>query len=587
MKKPTQAKSARGARPPDPKGQGKAATKTSGRESIESFVVVFMAFLVWSIEAEGFVVPTGSMAPTLMGRHKEIVCPQCGYRFTVNADREVEPAGDSAGSGARIDVGTCENCRFECQVGEAPSFSGDRIYVMKDGVSLPFFATCGQVKLRRWDVAVFKLPEEPEVRYIKRLVGMSDEVIRIEGGDLSARPLSGSGEFRLLRRPLEHQQAMQQIVYDDAHRATALRGDPRWSRFSPERPGEWAEPDPGAFVPARRAGDWVELVYRHLVPAPEQWKAIATGSPPGGAARPTLITDYCSYNTDLSLRERGDGSAARSWFQPNWVGDLSLSLRLEVHALSGRIRLELMKGGRSNRCEIDLATGKATLYHDKTVLAGDVQTAITRAGTYGLTLANVDGRLTLWVDGALPFGAGCAYESAPRAVAPTASDLEPVRIGAQNAGIRVEGLILKRDIYYTLDPGQADYAALAWPASVNELELFEILSDPAQFSRLAHRPAKEYPIQPGHYLMLGDNSARSRDGRAWGQFDRLGGPIGPGAADDSGSSRASWEVPESLLVGKAFWVYWPHAKPVWPEVRVSTDIRLPILPYIERMRVIR
>ena len=70
--------------------------KRQRRESIESFVVVFLAFLIWSFEAEGFVIPTGSMAPTLMGRHKEIVCPECGYTYTVNADCEV----DSSGSGA-------------------------------------------------------------------------------------------------------------------------------------------------------------------------------------------------------------------------------------------------------------------------------------------------------------------------------------------------------------------------------------------------------------------------------------------------------------------------------------------------------
>ena len=63
-------------------------------ESIEAFVVVFVAFLVWSLEAEGFVIPTGSMATTLMGRHKEITCPQCGYVYTVNADREVESSGN-------------------------------------------------------------------------------------------------------------------------------------------------------------------------------------------------------------------------------------------------------------------------------------------------------------------------------------------------------------------------------------------------------------------------------------------------------------------------------------------------------------
>src|ERR1700733_15006378 len=107
----------------------------SGRESIESFVVVFVSFLIWSLEAEGFVIPTGSMAPTLMGRHKEIVCPECGYTFTVNADREVDSTGRGASTGRRVEWGTCENCRFQTPVGDTPSFSGDRIYVMKNGLS--------------------------------------------------------------------------------------------------------------------------------------------------------------------------------------------------------------------------------------------------------------------------------------------------------------------------------------------------------------------------------------------------------------------------------------------------------------------
>ena len=59
---------------------------------------------------------------------------------------------------------------------------------MKEGVSLPFLPRAGRVRLRRWDVAVFKLPEEPEVRYIKRLVGMPDEVVRIQGGDIWVKP---------------------------------------------------------------------------------------------------------------------------------------------------------------------------------------------------------------------------------------------------------------------------------------------------------------------------------------------------------------------------------------------------------------
>ena len=43
------------------------------RDTVEQIVVAFiLALLVRGFSAEAFVIPTGSMAPTLMGRHKEI-----------------------------------------------------------------------------------------------------------------------------------------------------------------------------------------------------------------------------------------------------------------------------------------------------------------------------------------------------------------------------------------------------------------------------------------------------------------------------------------------------------------------------------
>ncbi len=115
-----------GRRVPTAPGSGRspANKKASGRESIESFVVVFLAFLIWSIEAEGFVIPTGSMAPTLMGRHKDVVCPQCGYFYTVNADREVDLTGKDPSRGQRINSGVCENCRFETDRRRLTEFLG-------------------------------------------------------------------------------------------------------------------------------------------------------------------------------------------------------------------------------------------------------------------------------------------------------------------------------------------------------------------------------------------------------------------------------------------------------------------------------
>jgi signal peptidase I len=566
-------------------GESRVQKPRSGRESIESFVVVFLAFLIWSLEAEGFVIPTGSMAPTLMGRHKELACPQCGYVYTVNADREVEVSRLGPGAGPRIARGTCENCRFEAAVTDAPSFSGDRIYVMKEGLSLPFFPAAGRVQLARWDVAVFKLPEEPEVRYIKRLVGMPNEVLRIQGGELWVKLPDGPAEFERPLRPLDHQQAMQVMVYDDRHRAAALSGDPRWLRWSAAVPGAWTEPEPGTFVPDRPRTDWAELRYRHVVPDPGQWKAIRDGRRPTDLPRATIITDYSSYNTDLSDPDRAEPRrAARAWLQPHWVGDLTVSLRLIVRERAGRLRLELIEAGLSNRCEIDLASGEASLSHGGASLGHAASTGINGPGTYDVAFANVDGRLTLWVDGNLPFGGGRSYATNPQPMAPTAADLEPVRIAAHQAAIAVDNLVLKRDVYYTLEPSESDYADLG-AAQSDPSALFDLLSDPERFAFLTHHTPRDYPIAPGHYLMLGDNSPWSRDGRAWGQADQIG-PNLPGHGwDDSG--RASWEVPEALLVGKAFCVYWPHLQPVWPNLRLGEDIRLPALPYIQRMRWIR
>ena len=248
------------------------------------------------------------------------------------------------------------------------------------------------------------------------------------------------------------------------------------------------------------------------------------------------------------------------------------------------MRLELIKSGLSNRCEIDLATGEARLFHGTTAL-GPASDRIARPGTYELTFANVDDRLTLWVDGALPFGDGRTYDSHPGYVA---TDRGRSRTGADRRPAcrgRSRHLVLKRDVYYTLDPSETDYANLDAACAVRFLRPVRAALRPERFSRLAHHPPRDYPIAPGHYLMLGDNSPWSRDGRAWGRADQIDPDLPGHGWDDSG--RASWEVPEALLVGKAFCVYWPHPKPVWPRLRLGADLRLPILPYIERMRWIR
>ncbi|AMV39564.1 S26 family signal peptidase [Planctomyces sp. SH-PL62] len=557
-------------------------TRRNRRESIESLVVVVVGFLVWSLEAEGFVIPTGSMAPTLLGRHKEVECPECGWTYRVNADCEVEAVGAGGRTGLRVTWGVCENCRFSARIDDRPSFAGDRIYTVKSDVAIPLVPGLGRVEPKRWDVTVFKLPEDPTVRYIKRLVGMPGEVLRIKQGNLWRSDIDDGEAFEILRRPPEESLQVNIPVHDDTYRPRRLASDPRWRRWTSL--GGWEESTPGIYRAASDEG-WDELRYRHVVPSPEQWEALAAGREPDDPPQPTLITDFSSFNTDLAPQNLPQVRfVTRPWFQPHWVGDLALSLRLDVAGPSGRVRIELIEAGVSNRCEIDLATGEARIFHGDDPLGESRPTAVKERGSFDLTFANIDDRLTLWVDGVRPFGDGLAYGSGEgdAYLTPTVDDLEPARIAVSGAEVAVGGLVLKRDVYYTQSPGDPDSDDLLDYRGRPPRDLFALLADPSRYGGLRWRTPRDYPIEAGRYMMLGDNSSWSRDGRAWTRVDQTT-PTAPDRGwDDSG--RESWEVPRALVIGRAFGVYWAHMRPVWPRFRWGPDLVLPARPNVEAVR---
>ena len=94
----------------------KAPAKTqvphdSFREFIETIVfVVVLVLILKTFLAEAFVIPTGSMATTLLGYHGEVTCQQCGYRFLVNKSKEADPAERDH---RPVTACTCPNCLFE------------------------------------------------------------------------------------------------------------------------------------------------------------------------------------------------------------------------------------------------------------------------------------------------------------------------------------------------------------------------------------------------------------------------------------------------------------------------------------------
>ena len=120
------------------------------RETIESIIVaIVLALMFRAYEAEAFIIPTGSMAPSLQGQHMDLECDNCKLQYRAGASKE------SGLSGARdsIDSTYCPICQFRTQMRATEpdhvSNSGDRILVNKFVYD---FKTP-----ERYDVIVFKL----------------------------------------------------------------------------------------------------------------------------------------------------------------------------------------------------------------------------------------------------------------------------------------------------------------------------------------------------------------------------------------------------------------------------------------------
>ena len=432
----------------------------------------------------------------------------------------------------------------------------------------------------------FRYPEEPEVSYIKRLVGLPGETIRIVHGDIFIKP-PGGDTYSLARKPLRHQAAMQIAVYDDRCQPKALAGDPKWQRWNSDN-GSWkpVEPAVSRYQSAVSKDEWSELRYRHLVPEPDQWDAVLNDHALPRDPRATLVTDFYSYNTNMLARssdllDEVQRDQEGAWMQPHWVGDLSLQGNLEVQTAGpgASVRLELVKGGLAHRCTINLTNGTASVTRGDREL-GRWETPIKGPGRYRIDFANVDDRVlhSLTVDGRPAGGDGLEYESGDSIPIPTEADLSPAAIATRNAVVVANDLVLKRDIYYTQYPGRLDYGVV-WDQHYprNPTELFDFLSDPSRFAGLANVRSSEYEIGPDRFFMMGDNSPRSKDSRGWSMEDY---------AWDT-SERKSWEVPRQLITGKAFYVYWPHGVPFGPDIRLNHDTRIIFRPYFERMKWIR
>jgi signal peptidase I len=594
------------------------------RETVESIVIAFvLAFLFRVFEAEAFVIPTGSMAPTLMGRHKDVDCPQCGYRYQVSASEENPPDDGTQRGGPSVCVaGQCPVCKYVMpmvgadklpagvpELGRGPiedqrSYNGDRILVNK------YIYTFTDPK--RWDVVVFKFPGDAKVNYITRLVGLPGETLRIFQGDLFVGPEKASqpADFEIERKPADKVLAMRQLVHDTDHDPTKLAaaGWPlRWQPLGDDSANGWKVESNAEGTTVRQkfrvdvADDgpaW--LRYHHFVPQYETWQKVlnsdaGTKLPESMLPGDRLITDANPYNGREDYFHLGYGGrlvADRNTLEIDryrqglhWVGDLMVEADVNVEEARGELLLDLVEGGRHFTATIDLKTGEAKLAAD-----GDdsfkptAKTSITSPGKYRLAFANVDDQLHLWIDGGLvAFDGPTTYDvdkifGDRASILPATSDVDPgdlapAGIGARGAKVEVDRLQLWRDIYYIAD--SVDLNA-SYPVSDFENLTADFLLDlptrPDLWNHFAERREARFPLGADQFFVMGDNSAESSDARLWSKSRDL----------KTGQALGQY-LERNLLIGKALVVYWPHS---WNRIP-GTPIPFPLFPNFEDMRLVR
>jgi len=134
--------------------------------NLSGVVVLLFGTFIWSpFVFEAYMIPTSSMAPTLIGPNHQSNCPICNTTCKCTAWPNATPASFSP------EPMICENFHISSHSDiSSEVFGGDRFFAAK------FLSP------RRWDLLVFKDPKDPEQILVKRLVGLPGEIIHIENG---------------------------------------------------------------------------------------------------------------------------------------------------------------------------------------------------------------------------------------------------------------------------------------------------------------------------------------------------------------------------------------------------------------------
>ncbi|MEX1094525.1 MAG: signal peptidase I [Planctomycetales bacterium] len=560
----------------DADAAGEAASRPGGmRQLVEAVVCLVLAVIVFrTFEVEGYMISTGSMAPSLWGYHKRVVCPTCGYPFAMGvafdedeSGLDAQDAGEEGEAPGRspAEPCVCPNCGQEAiDVAQVPRSQGDQLLVHKNAFRFH--------PPRRWETVVFRNPHQPTQAYVKRIVGLPGERLRIVAGDVWIDGAAARKDHRM-------QQAVRVAVHEHAYAPQDANWRPRWQVEGATL--SWKETSEGfAIAEASSSGakpgadpdvSWV--VYRHWVRAGGTHDTSVTiGDWPAGGDPPTtsfLPVRYdpesgvlsCTGALSASWRKRlldaGHGAEFAEQVQrlyeeshyapvtdvygynrregeaaPVPVRDLMFSAMVQATGGAGRFGVRMTDGLQRFDLVLDLAAEQAHLWVDD-----DERPARTapfaREALAGPALVEMSlfDRQVLATVGDAPLFDPLPLDPLPDESEPPRT---PVQFGGRGLSVRVTELKLFRDVHYRTDT----------PRSAR------------------HGTERECELGPDEYFVLGDNSPVSADSRCW-----------PTPA-----------VPGRLFLGKPFLVHLP-SRP--GRLRIGGRTAHIRIPDISRIRYIR
>lgn len=528
-------------------------TRKPHREPFLAQIASFVDLFVWLLVLKSFflplfIIPTGSMAETLAGAHATHTCPNCGCEYAVNFRTSAGPH-----------VVQCPNCRYQ-QEARRPDNpdgvrlnekAGDRIVVH----GWPYDIG-GRFGPRRWDVVVFKNPNEPDINYIKRLIGLPGETIELIDGDIFVKGQHDDA-LHLARKTPQAQRSLWFPYYDHDYPPRESTQD--WVGRQENKRSRWPAYHPRWVARSDQSG----------------WEKVDTRTPRfNGTELPHSQIQFVTRDDDDTRPGRifdvyGYNAYERDLRGPvyNDVTDVRLSTDVEIEDGDGYVELSISKYDDFFYARLH-ADGRLTLEHARSPagqreLWGQQHMGLP-ARPIQFALGHADYRVAVEIDGRTALESSPARYSIMPKLARQRSPLvrrpgqippaPRIRIAAQRVQAAFAHLLIERDVYYV---------------SANLRDRGVIPGGRPGTATQGH----PITLKDDAYFVCGDNSPASHDSRAWSEQE-----LGPHlrAAYTDGKYDIG-TVPADQMIGRAFFVYWPGFLPLG-------NTGLNILPDLGRLR---